>query len=111
VAAQLLERRRDHILQIPSPRSLSVTIRDAEDLWYCIDNLFTDCPPELQVNLDAVGLDENLMAGLESSGLQEAQLATALPAFPIIGQISEKSYQAQQANLYVTKVSVWIGLS
>jgi hypothetical protein len=105
VAAQLLERRRDHIIQIPSPRDLSVTIRDAEDLWYCIDKLFTDCPHELQVNLEAVGLDENLMAGSEPSALEEVQLATSLPAYPIIGQIPEKSYQAQRANLYVTKVS------
>lgn len=106
MAAQLLERRRDFIHQAPSPKSLSVTIRDAEDLWYCIDNLFADCPQELRVNIEAVGLSDNVMAGPDPSGLQDAQLATALPAYPITGQVSEKSYQAQQANLYVTKVSV-----
>jgi len=106
VAAQLLERRRDHAIQTLSPGSWSTTFRDVEDLWYCIENLFIACPKELRLEIEAVGLDSLLLGRLEPSELQNSQLATALPAYPMVGQISRKSYQAQQANLYVTKVSV-----
>lgn len=106
VAAQLLERRRDYMVQSSSPGRLPVIIRDVEDIWYCINNLLTTCPKELQVDLEVTALEESLMAGLEPSELRESQLATTLPTFPAIGQVSEKSYQAQQANLFVTKVSL-----
>jgi hypothetical protein len=105
VAAQLLERRKNHVLSPLSGGALSSGIRDVEELLYCIEHFLADCPQELKLELGSTAFHDSPVATLESGGLRDVPLATELPALPPLGKVSRRSYQAQQANLFVTQVS------
>jgi hypothetical protein len=108
VAAQLLERRKRHLLHPPSGSTLASEIRDMDDLLYCIDHFMSRCPPTLALDVGLLPADQTTPTALLVNAVEgdHSILATNLPMLPIPGHVPIASYQAQQANLYVTQVSV-----
>lgn len=106
VSAQLLERRKMQNIQPLSGERLTAQIREMDDMMYCIEHLFDRCPEDLRLDpapTPAPTAEDDFFRLLQ---LVNEAPPTSLAPIATVPTVAKASYQAQQANLYVTQVSI-----
>lgn len=91
-----------NVLQPLSGTTLSQHIREMDDMMYCVDHFMDGCPEDLRLDTSA-----SMAETSDEEFFRLLQLISEVPSTEMPNStplIARASYQAQQANLYVTVV-------
>lgn len=85
---------------------LATQILEMDEMMYCVERIMDGCPEELRLEpaSTSVTADEDHFFRLVQDNSET--FPATLPSLSTPPKIPKASYQAQQANLYVTQVSL-----